>query len=376
MGGAIRAGKAFIELHADKSPLMKEMKTLGSSISSGLAAAGPYAAAAAAVATAIAAIGAAVGAAVNKFQEHGSALADMSQRTGVAGSVLSEYEHVASQTGTSLQDVEAAFSKMNKTVGDAKAGNKQAQESLAALGMSVEDLAGMAPDQMFESFADKIAGIEDPATKASTAMDVFGKSADKLFGMLNEGGEGIRELRQQARDLRLGWSDKDIERADALGDSLATTQAMLSRLVEKSVSSLAPAVTAVLDIINVGLTGLLGLVDEINAIIDDVAARLMDLIPVEWQIAMGVAWGQVKPGMKRPPPAFNPIEAAAEATKPESLHSLGGFNPFELSMQSWSGARPIVDAIKQAAKEAKENADRIVVAIEQAVGGGNFAWGP
>jgi len=69
--------------------------------------------------------------------------------------------------------------------------------------VSVEDLAGLSPEQQFKLIADRLAEIEDPTPRAATAMDVFGRSGTKLLAMLSGGAAGIEELQEQARGLGL-----------------------------------------------------------------------------------------------------------------------------------------------------------------------------
>jgi ABC-type transporter Mla subunit MlaD len=357
-GGAIRAGKAFIELFVDQTKAiagLENFKSKMASFGNSLNAAMAHPAVAAARATADA-----IKDAVNQFVEHGSKLADTSNATGVAGSALSELEHAASQTGTSLEDLEKALVKMNKTVGDAKDGNKQAIEALKALGVSVEDLEGMSPDQMFERFADGVASIADQSQKTSRAMDVFGRSATNVFGMLNEGADGIARLRQEARDLHLGWSDEDVRTADELGDKMATFHALLQRIKETIGASFGRELVDTFDKLNTVLAKINANMDKIIPLMEKLwwlnkqisAFKILDLLP-------GGGAPDIAPKKNLGPLA----DAVEDGVKASQTSVIGGFNPAELSMQAWG--KPLEKGIAAVKAAVDRGAQLVVQAIER-----------
>lgn len=356
-GGAIRAGKAFIELFVDqtksdadlasfRSKIVKLGTSIGSAFSAAQSVIGP--------------IVEDIAGAVNQFTEHGSNLADAANATGVAGSALSELEHAASQTGTSLEDLEKALIKMNKTVGDARAGNKQAKEALAALGVSVEELEGMSPDQMFERFATAVAGVEDVSDKTSKAMDVFGRSATNVFGTLNEGADGIRRLRQEARDLHLGWSDEDVRTADELGDKMATFHALLQRIKETIGAAFGRELVDTFDKLNTVLAA-------VNAHMDKITFALEKFIQLNKLIGGGGLFNLI-PGGNAPNIApkknFDPLaDAVEDGVKASQISTQGSFNPHELSMQTWG--KPLEKGIAAVKAAVDRGAQLVVEAIER-----------
>jgi|YNPNPStandDraft_1061719.scaffolds.fasta_scaffold00077_9 hypothetical protein len=236
----IKAGEAFVEIHTDNKRLekglkeaSKKLKAWGQSVTAagqrlftaGLAAAGGLFAAA------------------KVFSSMGDTVQKMSQRTGISAEVLSELGFAAEQSGTDLATVEMGIRRMQAVIGDATNGLGSAEDALANLGLTVSQLVGLSPDQQFEMIADGIAKIEDPSLRAAAAMDIFGRSGTMLLPLMSQGAAGIRELRQQARDLGLTISTEDADSAARLGDALN----MLWRVVKQGVfligSALAPVLT-------------------------------------------------------------------------------------------------------------------------------------
>ena len=233
---AIRAGKAYVEAYLEDSSLVKglraaeeKMKTFGTSVM--------------AVGGSLIGVGAGIVAplfaAAKSFSDAGSELADASARTGITVETLSALSFAANQTGTDLGAVEGGIRKMQKALVAGSEENQAAQVTFASLGLSVEKLMAMTPDQQFERIARAIANIHDPTAKAGAAMQVFGKSGTALLPLIDD----MDALTGQARELGLVMSSEDAASADALGDAMDSVTAVLGRTVQVVGASLAPMLT-------------------------------------------------------------------------------------------------------------------------------------
>ena len=95
---------------------------------------------------------------------------------------------------------------MASTIFDAEMGLVGAEDALAALGLTAEELKGLSPETQFQIIADKLGAVDDASTKAAIAQDIFGRSGAELIPLMNEGAEGMAALRQEARDLGVVFS--------------------------------------------------------------------------------------------------------------------------------------------------------------------------
>ena len=187
---AIQAGKAFIEFVIGDKKLDGQLARIGSKLrkvgSWGAAATGPLIAGFTAAAL--------------TFASAGSELNDLSSRTGVAASNLSELAFGAKLADTDLGTVEKAM--------------RQLQDK------------GIDPLQ-FDQVAADIAAIEDPTKRADAAMTLFGKkTGTALLPLMSQ----LPELRQRARDLGVTLSDEDAAAADELGDNLDIAKLQLQAM--------------------------------------------------------------------------------------------------------------------------------------------------
>lgn len=217
---AVKAGEAFVEVSL-KDKIQEGARRIQSQlngISAGFKSFGTGLVAVGASATAaFGSIAATIGAAAMNFSEAGSELADMSARTGISASVLSGLGYAAKMSGSSLEDLEGVVRKMQKTLGDAAGGSKQANDKLSELGLSASKLMKLSPDQQFAQISKQIAKIDDPTMRAAAAMEIFGKSATSILPLITS---DITATIAEAKRLGIVMSDADASAADDLGDSI------------------------------------------------------------------------------------------------------------------------------------------------------------
>ncbi len=238
--GAIRAGRAFVELFADDSRLVRglkraeaKLKAFGEGVRNlGLKLAGLGSA-----------IVAPLIASTKVFAQMGDDLAKMSVRTGFSVESLSELGFAAELSGASVEVLENGIRKMQRTIVDAATGMQSAQEALALLGLTVADLDNLSPEEQFKLIADRLAAIEDPTIKAAAAMELFGRSGTQLLPLLAAGADGIEQLQDQARKLGLTISTEDATAAERFSDTLEMMWRVLKQNVFVVGSALVPVLT-------------------------------------------------------------------------------------------------------------------------------------
>ena len=260
MSAAIKAGQAYVEIATRQGTFDKGMAavqasmarlkavatTMGTGIGKGFASAqgalSSFSKSILSIPTAIAGSVAVTGlvALAKGFADAGSAIDDMSQRTGMGAEAVSALGYVAQMTGTDIGTVEKAVRKMQVGLADASAGVPGAAEKFEALGLSISDLQRMSPEQQFIAIADKLSNIEDPALKSAAAMEYFGKAGADLVPMISEGGAGIEALMQDAQRLGQVMSGEDAAAAAKLGDVFDQLWAVLGALQNRIGAALAP----------------------------------------------------------------------------------------------------------------------------------------
>lgn len=115
-------------------------------------------------------------------------LSDISDATGISAGALNNFRNSLVDAGGKTEDFSTLAAKLNQNLGDAAVGNEKAQQAFRKLGVYVTDAGGAVRNtgDVLRDAISKLAAIEDPATRASLAVDLFGKTAAKLdFTKLN-----------------------------------------------------------------------------------------------------------------------------------------------------------------------------------------------
>jgi hypothetical protein len=240
MAGAsnIKAGGAFVEIFADKSPMVRGLKSARADFDS-------WAAGIRTAGLGMAGLslggGAFLGGAVKQFADAGGALDDINQRTGVSVEALSLLKHAATLGGSSLEALEGSLKKYAKTVTDAVANpTGEAAKAFDTLGISIDQLRSMPAEEQLQLIGERLKTIPVGAARASAAMGVFGKSGADMIPVLT----ALSENMDRAADLGLGWTTEEAQNAAELGDRFDDLSAVAKRTVQIIGSELAPTVMA------------------------------------------------------------------------------------------------------------------------------------
>jgi len=99
----------------------------------------------------------------------------LSERTGIATGRLSMMQRGLKMSDVEVEKLAPALTRMQVMLGAAANGSKLASGALSNLGLTVEDLKKLSPDQQFLTIAKAIAAIEDPSARATAAAGMFGR---------------------------------------------------------------------------------------------------------------------------------------------------------------------------------------------------------
>jgi len=243
---SIRAGRAFVELFADDSKLVRGLRSAEHKLrafGNGIRTLGLK----------MMSIGAGlltplIGSA-KAFSSMGDEVAKMAKRTGLSVETLSELKFVASQTGTEFSTLENGFRKMQRSIYDAGRGLSTAVDALADLGLTYKDLEGLSPEEQFKLLAERIGKIKDPTKKAAIAMSLFGRTGTNLLPMFEQGAAGINALQEEARRLGLTMRSEDAKAAEDFTDAMDRLWKVVKMTAFHVGAALAPALQKITDVI-------------------------------------------------------------------------------------------------------------------------------
>jgi hypothetical protein len=198
------------------------------------------------------AIGAAVtsaaiglGVAIKRSIDEADKLGKMAQAFGVPVEELSKLKHAADLSDVSLEQLGTALGRLSRNMSDAADGTGPAADAFRTLGINVRDeVTGgfKSASEIMEEVADKFVGMQDGAGKTALAIQIFGKAGAALIPMLNEGGDALRAMGEEAEKLGLVISERTAKSAEAFNDNLTRLgrvwDGVINRLMAESVGSL------------------------------------------------------------------------------------------------------------------------------------------
>ena len=163
-------------------------------------------------------ITAAIGA-FHSAMEEGGRLADFSDQTGIAVGKLVLLERAFENNGLAADDLGKVINKMQKFLISAGEAGTTSAEQLHKIGLFSSDLLQLSPDEQFQKIAQTVAGIQDPALKASVSMEIFGKSGGKLMALFKDMPGEIAQAKNEVGTYA-DIMDKNAKTFDALGDGI------------------------------------------------------------------------------------------------------------------------------------------------------------
>jgi hypothetical protein len=163
-----------------------------------------------------------------------------SKKTGVAVEDLAKLRFAFEQADVPVESLNKGLRFLNRTLGEAKAGNEKAARALADLGVSANDTALPAMIKI----ADAIAQIPDAAERATKLNEVFSKSWEDLVPGLAQGGAAIKAAGEELQKLGGVPSQKAAEAADSLNDSLNRLGTSISGPLSIALADILPSIDA------------------------------------------------------------------------------------------------------------------------------------
>lgn len=215
--GAIRAGKAFVEIFANDSKFIKALERSKKAL---LAFSKKISIVGAAVSGLGGSILGTLAKAADNFISRADAIAKMAERFGTSTEIVSELAYAFERVELSVEDTADILKDLQKNIADAASGNAELANKFAELGVNVHDIINLPLDQQLEAIADGLANIENPARRNAIAMQLLGEKGGKAAALLGKGSAAIREYRKEAKAIGASVSTEDAELAAEAMDQL------------------------------------------------------------------------------------------------------------------------------------------------------------
>lgn len=194
----------------------------------------------------------------------------LAKQTGLSTAEIQKMQYAADRIDVSFETVEGALRKMKPKM-------DESNETFKKLGVSVTDADGnlrSATDVFYDSVA-ALSQIENETERDQLAMELFGKSADDLAGIIDDGGAALKEYGDEAERLGLVLDQDTLDSLNETNDAIDKMKAQLAAGGLKVGAKIAEAAAP--------------LVEKVAAALEKLAGWLDKLTPQQMELAMKVA---------------------------------------------------------------------------------------
>lgn len=162
---------------------------------------------------------------------------------GVTTDALQELRYAADKSGVSIDGLEDGLKELQIRAGDALAGSGDAFEAFRKVGVKPTDALGhiREPLELLTEVADKLKDLPTQADRLRVADAMFGDEGSKMLIMLQNGSQGLKKLREEAKVMGRVLGRESVDQAERLTKSLHRLKsASLSSAQSMSVWSFTP----------------------------------------------------------------------------------------------------------------------------------------
>lgn len=169
----------------------------------------------------------------------------LSKQTGISTDDLQKMQYAADLVDVSLDTMTGAMTKM-------KAGMAQGDFGKAAfetLGVSVRDANGALRDsnEVFYEVLTALSQIPNETERDTVAMELFGKGADQLAGIIDDGGLALQQYGTEAENLGLILDTETLQGLNDVNDTIDKLKAQAGAELAKAGAEALQALTPVLE---------------------------------------------------------------------------------------------------------------------------------
>ena len=201
---------------------------------------------------------------INETLQFADSLNKLSQKTGISADELYSLSAAAKLSDVNLEDMSKSLGKFSKSIGENS-------KTFDTLGLSIKNNDGTLKNSfdLLGELSDKFADMPDGASKATLAMQLFGKSGAAMIPLLNGGRDSLREY--------LGVMDQDTAKAaERFNDSFTKIHLASDAVYMKFVKELSPTLKILSDDMDLASKKSDGLADSLSKVGSSIAEKTVE----------------------------------------------------------------------------------------------------
>jgi hypothetical protein len=209
-----------------------------------------------AASAALGTIGLALGALTIRQMQSIDATNKLANSLGVNIREFQAMSMVAGEAGVEQEALAKAITTSGKALVSAAGGSKTAASAFKYLGLNVNDLLKLSPDQRFNQIATALSEVENPTVRTALAMELFGKNGLAVVNMLVDYGMKVEEARAFNDKFNISLNAIDAAKVEEANDAFGRIGLAITGLGNTLAVYFSPLITQVSEaILNAGYDG-------------------------------------------------------------------------------------------------------------------------
>lgn len=157
----------------------------------------------------------------------------MAKQTGFSTEELQKMSYAADLVDVSLDDITGAAARLKRGMASS---SKDTQAAFAQLGVSVRNANGQLRNStdVFYDVIKALGNVSDETERDVLAMQLFGKGADSLAGIIDDGGAALRQYGQDAKRMGLILSQDTLDGLNKVNDRLDTLKGQMKGVLAQN----------------------------------------------------------------------------------------------------------------------------------------------
>jgi hypothetical protein len=191
--------------------------------------------------------------AVGSTVDWAGSITDLSAKVGVSTTALQRWEFAANRSGNTLDEIVGAAQELSRRLAE---GEDSTVGALDRMGLSLDSLRQMSPEQQFETVAAALSKVKDQGRFTADGIDLLGKSFKSVAPTIRA---DLQAVGDEAERMGAIVKDETIEAMDALGDTMGDLKIIGRSLISDMLEPMVPALKAVAEAsMSVGKDGSFG----------------------------------------------------------------------------------------------------------------------
>lgn len=172
----------------------------------------------------------------------------LAKQSGFSTADIQKWQYASDLIDVSIDDIVKSAAKMKKNMISTSSTTVDAWNQL---GIKVKDSNGQLRNSttVFYETLTALSKVQNETERDTLAMTLFGKSADSLAGIVDDGGAALQELAGKAEKAGVILSQDTLDSANALNDKVDTLKATVKGFAGKVGSELAGRASKALDVV-------------------------------------------------------------------------------------------------------------------------------